>query len=757
MKLRPRLPHRAPNFHPRLRGRLVLLFTGVIAVSLTLSVAASLFAYTSRVRSELDPRITQAKTILDDQVQETIDRADSYSYVYRSSPVFIDYLEGRSSRDQLLDQFSLLLTQNNLDIIQLVDREGRQVIDRELDPSGAGRSYAKVNYIAEALDGRKTRTVGVYLGKPAILVAFPVRNSSGQLDGALALGYYVDQRFLERLAATTGGPAALFVGEKLVYSTIRDETSAGGPLPESVKPRLASEAKAPADQFPARELQHQAEIKGHPYLSLFVPLRSSYDEWVGTIRASLSLSEVTAASNRAILLLALFNLFTLVVAYLVAYVTSRRITSPIQKMREAAARIGEGRVGEMVEVHTGDELEELGTSLNRMSIQLHQLVSSLESSNQRNARILESIADGVFALDTHGRIVWFNPAAERITGWRKEDVIGRTADEILRFRSGREPVAMATYLPVLGMGGEPKFFRDLVLTTSRGERHITLTAAPLAAGAAEEIGGIATFYDMTKQFELDAMRQDFSFLVAHELKTPIAAMKGYLYLLERSLTGINDKQRTYFDRVRAAARQLSGLVDNVLDTARIDQNTFAVSLEPHRLEPIVQATVEDVSFIAAPAQVQIVFRPPHEPLPELMLDANRIREVVANLLTNAIKYSKPGSHVEVDARLEGAQVVVQVTDHGAGMPADELPRLFDKYYRTDSSNRKVRGTGIGLFLVKHIVGQHGGEVGVESEPGEGSKFYFRLPIVGGPTRAAAPATSEQPHESSDSHPSPSPS
>lgn len=713
----------------RLRGRLLGAFLTIIATSLVLSVIASLVAYSNRVQKEINPRVIQGQSVVANSVQRAIDQADSYSYSYRSAPLFVDYLEGRIDREQFFNQFSILLSQTSLDIVELLDAKGKTAIDKQFSLSEIG----KINDVvpAETLKGQKLRTLMLYRGVPSAVVAVPVRNSNGQLDGALLLGYFIDQKFLNQLKSSLGSEFSLFASNEITTTTLGEPSRFNQPVPEPLRPALenyaAKLASDPNSPFPYEAFKRNETLAGKPYLSLYMPLANYQGQQIGVLKSSLSLEPINAANSRTIMLLVFFNLGTLALSYSFAYILARRIADPIKVMSQAAAHIGRGHVGVQVQVSTGDELEDLAGSLNAMSSHLHQLMTSLAISNQRNQRVLETIADGVFAVDRNGRIALFNPAASRITGFTKEEAIGQRAEELLRFRIGKKPVLLAQYLPQLGTLGGSLFFRDLVLSTKGGDRHVTLATAPLTNTELEGIAGLGTFYDMTKLYELDAMRQDFSFIIAHELKTPISIIRGYVELLGDELKTPTENQTKFLSRINLASKQLTSLVEGVLDISRIEQNNFSVSPVAGRLEPFISQILEDLIFISEQKQVQLVYHEPQEPLPLVLMDETRIKEVFNNFLTNAIKYSKTGQTVEVTTVRVGNEVIVSVQDHGPGIPPQEIPRLFDKYYRAEASTT-IHGTGIGLFLARKIVEGHGGKVGVKSQLGKGSIFYFSLPI-----------------------------
>ncbi len=229
---------------------------------------------------------------------------------------------------------------------------------------------------------------------------------------------------------------------------------------------------------------------------------------------------------------------------------------------------------------------------------------------------------------------------------------------------------------------------------------------------------------------LDRLKSDFVAVVSHEIRTPLTSVKGALELLsdDRYFKN-NDQQTKLLTIAHANAERLLLLINDILDFSKLESATLPMTIERQRLEPVVQQAAHNLRMLLEERRIQLDVDVPND-LPDAMLDANRIAQVLTNLLGNAIKFSPAGEHIHVAVTADEGGLRVSVRDHGEGIAAKDLPKLFRKFQQIDSgSTRKVGGTGLGLVISKGIVEQHGGRIGVESTPGEGSTFWFTLPVA----------------------------
>ncbi len=239
---------------------------------------------------------------------------------------------------------------------------------------------------------------------------------------------------------------------------------------------------------------------------------------------------------------------------------------------------------------------------------------------------------------------------------------------------------------------------------------------------------------------LDRLKSDFVAVVSHEIRTPLTSVKGAVELLSDARYFQNTEQQVKLLSIaHANADRLLLLINDILDFSKLESASLPMSLEPQHLAPVVQQAAHNLRMLLEERRIRLHIDVPAS-LPEGLLDAHRITQVVTNLLSNAIKFSPPGGGVHVAATASGDVLRVTVRDHGEGIQSEDLPRLFKKFQQIDSgSTRKVGGTGLGLVISKGIVEQHGGRIGVESQPGSGSTFWFTLPVAGAQGRSGVRA------------------
>ena len=229
--------------------------------------------------------------------------------------------------------------------------------------------------------------------------------------------------------------------------------------------------------------------------------------------------------------------------------------------------------------------------------------------------------------------------------------------------------------------------------------------------------------------ELDRMKDAFLSMVTHELRTPLTVISGITEMLETGIYGdLTPEQTEHIRQIAAQASRLRRLVNDLLDLSKIEAGMMKLHREAVSPRFLVEAVLEQLITVAA--QAAVVFRNQVSPLlPDLYCDIHRIEHVLINLISNAIKFTPHGGQVAISAETTERSIVFCVADTGSGIPADALPRIFDKFYQVHTSTETgIRGTGLGLAIVKHIVELHGGDVDVESEMGKGSRFFFRLPL-----------------------------
>ena len=387
--------------------------------------------------------------------------------------------------------------------------------------------------------------------------------------------------------------------------------------------------------------------------------------------------------------------------------------------------------------YDGDDLllaEELARRA-ATAIENAQLFRQAEERAQA-ARVLATIGDGVVVLDRSGRIRLWNSAAERITGVPEAEVLGHpTATAIPGWESvqARIPVAHA---------GEPTRPESVPLELNGSELWVSVSAVGY------EEGTVYAFRDLTEERALESMRQDLVATVSHELRTPLAAIYGAALTLRRGDVELEAQLKDkLLEVVVEEASRLSEIVNDLLLASQLDSGKVRVNIE--QCDPLDIAQVEvETARVHAPEGVELVLRSPQS-LPPVAADAGQLRQVISNLIDNAIKYSPDGGTVTVALEERDHHVQFAITDAGLGIPAVEQQRIFEKFYRLDPDmTRGIGGTGLGLYICRELVRRVNGRIWVESERGKGSTFYVEVPQeqaapnAGGGTgrkRAVAPA------------------
>jgi PAS domain S-box-containing protein len=334
------------------------------------------------------------------------------------------------------------------------------------------------------------------------------------------------------------------------------------------------------------------------------------------------------------------------------------------------------------------------------------------------ARVLAHVADGVLLLDRNGIVRQWNPAAEAITAIDAVDVVGRPAAETIPgWQEAAESVPVSS-------SPDPGHAEVVIpIETKRGERWISISGVQFFGGT------VYAFRDLTEVRHLEEVKADFIATASHELRTPLAAVYGAAQTLLRHDFALDEAGRDRFVSLIAdEAERLGRIVNEILLANQLDAGRIDLEAEPFDPADLVERVVE-ATRAYAPAVVTLELNVP-ENLPRVAADLDKVRQVLVNLVENAIKYSPDGGRVEVGAKRRGSSVCFHVRDEGLGIPPDEQQRVFEKFYRADPQmTRGVGGTGLGLYICKELVSRMGGHIWVESNDGKGSTFLFELPAA----------------------------
>lgn len=374
-------------------------------------------------------------------------------------------------------------------------------------------------------------------------------------------------------------------------------------------------------------------------------------------------------------------------------------------------------------------------SVARMSTQHDQLMRSVIARSNKLEATLSSMVEGVLAVDTEQRIIGVNEAAGRLLNLRPDRAAGRHIDDAITSEPLRRLArqTLETDQPI-------QVDVELVLHNMLSDAGEPVRRLFLAQGAVlrdvegQRIGTLIVLHDVTRLRRLEVVRRDFVTNASHEIKTPVAAIKAAAETII-DCDGEAEPTRQFLGVIARQADRLQNIVEDLLALARIeqDQEQSRIVREPRRIGAVLAAAVETCQVRAAERGSRVIVDCPDDL--EAAVNQNLLEQAVINLLDNAIKYSPPGSEVHVKAYRRGDEVAIAVRDQGPGIAAEHLPRVFERFYRTDKArSRDIGGTGLGLAIVKHIALAHAGRVSVHSNLGHGSTFTIHLPAgaeVGG--------------------------
>ena len=383
------------------------------------------------------------------------------------------------------------------------------------------------------------------------------------------------------------------------------------------------------------------------------------------------------------------------------------------------------------QVATAINNAELYRLITEQAERLGEMLRQQQIEAGKSQAILNSIADGVLVLDVQNRVILMNPAAEQILGIRAEDLVDKPLHRIRELGRTEEDkeLTLRFYENLASKrveaGGPPIRFQ-----VEAAGKVIAVTLSPVVLAGGELPGTVAVLRDITREVEIDRMKDEFISTVSHELRTPMTAIKGYTDLLVMETVGaLNETQRRFLNIIKSNADRLSALVSDVLDISRIEAGRIKLNIQPLSIAEIAKEVWEAFRRQAEEKQLAFTLCIP-EGLPPVRGDRDRVTQILSNLVANACQYTLPGGKVTVSAALEDGFVRVDVSDTGIGIAPEDLPRVFDRFFRADHPLvQEVGGTGLGLSIVKAFVEMLGGRVWVESELDKGSTFSFTLPVA----------------------------
>lgn len=447
---------------------------------------------------------------------------------------------------------------------------------------------------------------------------------------------------------------------------------------------------------------------------------------IAYIRLSTSLGEVEASLRRFwfFMLIGLGGLFA-VTSY-IGFHTARRMTQPLEKITRVAQQITNLDYKSRVKLTSKDEIGQLGTAINTMADSLQNQLRKIMDNESRLKSVLDNMSSGIIMVDRDKRIVLLNRMAEDFLGFSSDELLGRT------YSLANQQYEFSELIGDCLDTGEA--LRDELVFYFPEERILEVSASPMADGEGNASGVLVILHDITAVRRLERMRSEFVANVSHELKTPVAAVKGFAETLLAGALDDKETARSFVQIIYDESERLNRLIGDILRLSTIESRRIPLICSPVNLSDFVAESLKLVEREAERKHIRLQA----DVGADLYLEADedRMRQIVLNLLSNGIAYTPEGGEIHikaeaaVDAKDGEEQVIITVSDTGIGIPARDLPRVFERFYRVDKARSRVSGgTGLGLSIVKHLVELHGGTIRVESILGTGSSFILTLPVI----------------------------
>jgi two-component system phosphate regulon sensor histidine kinase PhoR len=454
------------------------------------------------------------------------------------------------------------------------------------------------------------------------------------------------------------------------------------------------------------------------YVALPIP---KGQEIVGYIRLARPLVEVRKSVEEFTGILLQSFVIVLITSVMVAFLFSRRLTSPIRDMETLTERLRKGEQPGTLMIRSSDEMGMLAQNINYMVEEMQRRIAALQEEKAKVEAAFSSALDGVLILNRDGRIETQNQGMKAILGDRYGDIVGETPLEAFRnldlqkaldrYGSSKRPVSQE-----IELGEEEPAVLDVSIT-------------PVKGYVRDEEKTMLVFHDVTRLKRLERMRVDFVANVTHEIKTPLTAILGFVETLQEGAIEDRETAKKFLSTIARHAERLNRLVEDLLTISNTELGEMHFSFESVTLSGVAQSVLHMIEPKAREKKIEIISEIPEE-LPLIRADRDRLSQILINVLDNAVKFTPEGGKVTVSAvPATDQEVVVRIADSGIGIPREEVSRLGERFYRVDKTrSRELGGTGLGLSIVKHLVTAHKGRMEIESQLGRGTTVSLYFPI-----------------------------
>jgi PAS domain S-box-containing protein len=533
---------------------------------------------------------------------------------------------------------------------------------------------------------------------------------AGHENVLVIVGLRLDDAFANQLSEQIGMEDTLWYGGNATANSHR----------ENLQPTSLSQFSPLVDSSGAEVERSTYQLNGQPYYSEQFSLPNS--DVIAEVALNVAGIYATQASLVRTLIGGIF--IALAIGSIMGLIFARRISRPLEELIVWANHFQNGDLTTPVEIRSSAmEIFQVAQTLERTRAELLKTLTSLKQEQSWSNQLLESIVEGIVTFDSEGKIRFFSHGAERITGQKREDVIGKPCDEVFQLPVGG--ISFREAIPI------PRSTQKLAVSLAGG--HVTtlsITSTRISQAESGEDQTVLVFRDVSEEETVHRMLGQFLGNITHEFRTPLSALAALTELLLDQAPDLSpDELQELLASLHISVVSLQTLVDNLLESSSIEAGRFRVSPRPADLSKVIQEAAGIMQPLLEKYHQHLVIEMPSS-LPMVLADSRRTMQVLNNLLSNASKFGLPGAKITVRTQVIQDMICIEVADQGPGIPPASREHIFSRFAYTGANHDNARaGAGLGLSVVKAIVEAQGGTVGVGTNPDGGSTFWFTLPMV----------------------------
>jgi len=711
-----------PNLGLTAKLTLWAVLGGIVGFGLIASLAWQISE--QRARSRIESQISDALTAFQSYYDRENADLDAVGHWLAGQKDLIDTTRSRDSR-KLTSYLEPLTKASIIDTLAVTDNGGTVISRVKVDqaPSQGDNIFIQPG-AGEVLAGHISPGVeeDVY-GSLQGRLFLPLYDSDKSQIGALLLGYDFDKGFLRYSPKPSGGELFIVYKDRIQVSSLSDRQG---------KPWIGQ--LAPADVMVA-EREHRAsdyltlETENGAYLVKFNPLWSPAGDVIGMYGMGIPLSSISALQTSLFGPLVFVLLAGLAATFGIGLVTTRSIVSPIQKLTAAAKSMAQGDLSSHIDWTRNDELGDLARQLDVMRQQLRQALSSAHFEKDRIAGVIRSMDTAVVCTDRNDCITDANPAAEVLLRQKLESLVGQSWYGLFGLpNDDEESPSRGSELDLRGMVSKGHMvLKGHFPSRTLPQVVLDVTSTRLEVDG-ESAGYVHVVRDVSAQENFIKTKDEFILNVAHELRSPLASLRASIDLLIEDYARMDKREmRQMLRTLERATTKFQRLVENLIDIGNLWAGRFRVHLAPTKFADLMKDALVQVEPLLHARGQHLEVEMDKAPDCYVMADRTRIAQVIINLLMNASKYSEDDAAITLSTCEDEGFLSIGVTDHGRGIPPEELESIFTRFFRGKRAEEEEPGIGLGLALAKGIVQAHGGQMRVESQLGTGTTFWFSLP------------------------------